>query len=1011
VPTLLTNLYPSIRTLLLGALTALVITGCGGSGVNGGKTSPTPDPVPTTTPTPTPLDQTLKVSKVVLSTSLATVKSDNSNSADITATLLDSGNVIVVGAKAEFTSDTGVIVLSDSVSNAEGKIVGKFSSGSIDATNRTAKVSVASNGITAIIPILISGLTVVPTPVPSPTTTVAKVVLSTSLSTVKSDNSNQADITATLLDTNNVIVAGANASLSSDTGVLVLANAVSDANGKVTGKFSSGTTDSTNRTATITATSNGISSRIPILISGLTVVPTPVPSPTTTVAKVVLSTTLSTIKSDNTNQADITATLLDANNVIVVGANTSFTADTGVLVLANSVSDATGQVTGKFSSGTTNTANRTAIITVTSNGVSSVIPITISASSATDPTTKVVRVVLSSSLAAVKSDDSNQSDVTATLLDAGNAIVVGAKATFSSSTGVMVVANPISDTKGQIVGKFSSGTADATSRTATITVISNNFSQQIPVRITGSTIDIVLVGTATLLNDGTKTANLEITPRNAGGSSIANTPVTVSSVAVAGGVLTFSPASGNTDANGKFVTTASGVTAGTVNASVSALGETRTQAFTVTQATATSSFTIASVGGAPLPADRVVPLTIGVATTVTINAPSPTTNVVFASSLGAWDGGSSSVVTKAPVNGIVSATLLSPNAGVANIQVYDKDRPSVTESFTAAVTAPSTNAFSITLQAAPNVVPRSTGGVVGTSSIIATVKDSAGNPVGGAPVSFEIIKSTGGGESINPVVQLTASVPSPEISLGQAKITFTSGSLPSGQGGVQIRAKVVGTTVSTGVGGDASITIGGTAGSIAFGQATVIKENSNLTAYVLPMSVLVADSNGNAVANTKVNLSVWPYAWSVNNLTPSNIINGVETGLNVIGCEAGGTFLNEDKNENLILDIGEDGVRDQIDRDTFAPIGLLISGTKDGKITSVNSSAGAVPVSVTTDANGVAVFDYTYTKSSAIWIVTRMRASTIVQGTETVSEIKFRLNPLEADVKPICRLTDSPYIF
>lgn len=896
--TLLTNFYPSIRSLFIGALTALVITGCGGSGVSGGRTTPTPDPGPT--PTPAPTDQTLKVAKVVLSTSSGTVKSDNSNSADITATLLDAGNVIVVGAKAEFISDTGVVVLSDSLSNSEGKVVGKFSSGSIDSTNRTATVSVKSNNITAAIPILISGLTVVPTPVPSPTSTVKKVILKTSASTVKSDN---------------------------------------------------------------------------------------------------------------TDQADITATLLDANNVIVVGANATFTADTGVLVLSNSVSDVSGQVTGKFSSGTTNTTNRQATITVVSNGISSSIPILISASAASDPTTKVVRVVLNASLPAVKSDDSNQSDVTATLLDAGNAIVVGAKAAFSSSTGVMVVANPISDAKGQILGKFSSGTADASSRTATITVTSNNFSQQIPVRITGSTIDIVLVGTATLPNDGSKTTSLEITPRNAGGSAIANTPVALSSVAVAGGVLTFNPSSGNTDANGKFITTASGVTAGTANAVVSALGETRTQAFTVTQAAATSSFTITSVEGAPLPSDRVVSLTIGVATTVTVSAPSPIANVVFASSLGAWDGGSSSVITKVPVNGVVSATILSPAAGIASVQVYDKAVPSVTESFTAAVTAPSTNAFSITLQAAPNVVPRSTGGVVGTSSIIATVKDAAGNPVGGAPVSFEIIKSTGGGESINPVVQLTAKVPGPEVSLGQAKITFTSGSLPSGQGGVQIRAKVVGTTVTTGTGTDASITIGGTAGSIAFGQATVIKENSNLTAYVLPMSVLVADSNGNAVANTKVNLSVWPYAWNVNDLTPSNIVNGIETGLNVIHCAAGRTFLNEDQNENLILDAGEDGIRNEINRDTLAPIGLQPGGTQDGKITSVNSSAGAVPVSVTTDASGVAVFDYTYTKSSAIWVVTRMRASTIVQGTETVAEIKFRLNPLEADVTPVCRLNDSPYIF
>jgi hypothetical protein len=618
---------------------------------------------------------------------------------------------------------------------------------------------------------------------------------------------------------------------------------------------------------------------------------------------------------------------------------------------------------------------------------------------APDPTTTVAKIVLSTSLQSVKSDDSNQADVTATLLTAGNAIVVGASADFTSSSGVMVVANPISNAAGQITGKFSSGTADAATRTATVTVISNTISQQVPVRITGSTLDIALVGLATLPNDGTKTANLEITAKNAGGSPIANTLVSLTSVAVAGGVLSFSPVSGNTDANGKFISKVSGVTAGTVNASVVALGETRTQAFTVTQVTSTTSFNISAVNGVALPADRIVPLSTGSAIEVTVTAPSPSANVVFASSLGAWDGGASNVITKPAIAGVAKAILVSTSTGVANVQVYDPAKPTLTESFTVAITAPSTDAANITLQASPNVVARAVAGVAGTSSLVATVTDRNGQPVGGAAVSFEMVKAPGGGESINPVVQLTASVPSAEVGLGQARITFTSGSLPSAQGGVQIRAQVVGTTVSTkdptlGAPADALITIGGTAGSIAFGTATVLSEAGNGTAYVLPMSVLVADSNGNAVANAKVNLSSWPYAWSTGS-----------------GCTITGTYLNEDTNENLILDAGEDGVRFRISDDQLVPSGFVPGGRPDGKITAINSAAGALPSVVTTDANGLASFNYTYTKQSAIWIVTRIRASTIVQGTETVAETKFRLSGLEKDITPVCRLTESPYLF
>jgi hypothetical protein len=89
--------------------------------------------------------------------------------------------------------------------------------------------------------------------------------------------------------------------------------------------------------------------------------------------------------------------------------------------------------------------------------------------------------------------------------------------------------------------------------------------------------------------------------------------------------------------------------------------------------------------------------------------------------------------------------------------------------------------------------------------------------------------------------------------------------------------------------------------------------------------------------------------------------------------------------------------------------------------TPTNSAAGIVtstvptdqPGTVTTNANGVATFNLTYGKSSAIWIITRLRARTIVQGTEAVSELQFRLAPTVTDSNPpdVCTLPNSPYIF
>ena len=100
-------------------------------------------------------------------------------------------------------------------------------------------------------------------------------------------------------------------------------------------------------------------------------------------------------------------------------------------------------------------------------------------------------------------------------------------------------------------------------------------------------------------------------------------------------------------------------------------------------------------------------------------------------------------------------------------------------------------------------------------------------------------------------------------------------------------------------GNDAAITIGGTAGSVAFGSATVLSVNSNASAYIHAMSVLVADASGAPIAGATVNLSLWPVAWSTGS-----------------GCRwdydydsTHGTFLNEDANENVTLDPTEDGTR------------------------------------------------------------------------------------------------------
>jgi hypothetical protein len=113
--------------------------------------------------------------------------------------------------------------------------------------------------------------------------------------------------------------------------------------------------------------------------------------------------------------------------------------------------------------------------------------------------------------------------------------------------------------------------------------------------------------------------------------------------------------------------------------------------------------------------------------------------------------------------------------------------------------------------------------------------------------------------------------------------------------------------------------------------------------------------------------------------------------------------------------LAEDGKRVYYD-DGVAATG---TSTKDGAITPVNSWGGTVVSvnpsdktgTVTMDAKGVAAFNLTYTKTSAFFVITRIRAQTQVQGTPAVGEIKIRLPASLPDSSPVCYLPPSPFTF
>jgi hypothetical protein len=380
---------------------------------------------------------------------------------------------------------------------------------------------------------------------------------------------------------------------------------------------------------------------------------------------------------------------------------------------------------------------------------------------------------------------------------------------------------------------------------------------------------------------------------------------------------------------------------------------------------------------------------------ITVDAPSQS-QVLFSTSLGVFSESGSNIYTATVAGGAASATLSSSSAGVATVQAANADGLSPSDTITVGIAAPASSANAISLQGSASVVAPSAGDVENSITLSATVTNSGDEPVGAAYVAFSIANPTGGGEYISPVVKSTNDQ-------GIAETTFTSGLLSSDPTGVNVTAEVVGTSISDSF----SVVIGGTAGSIMIGRGTTISSVGTDTSYSQPMTVVVADANGNPVTGADVSLSVWPERY----------YDGYwyDTGDEIIPVYTAGA-QNEDVNRNVRIDTLEDDI--QIGAWTcmsgtygnwpfiYTSSSDINGGNGDELLTPPNSASGALPTTVTTDEYGKAEFELVYAKASAVWIVDEISASTTVLGTETVATLKLMLPYLEGDEE---HLANSPF--
>ena len=573
-----------------------------------------------------------------------------------------------------------------------------------------------------------------------------------------------------------------------------------------------------------------------------------------------------------------------------------------------------------------------------------------------------VEISLGTSKVTVQSDSSDSATITATVLDGNKAVVEGVTVTFSANGGQISASSVDTDENGQAEILFSCGTVDKTNQTVTITAqIEGLDAITIPIPIKGTTITL-FSGETTSIAVGESPEILTVLAQDAGGSPIYDALLTLS--ATPAGIVSLSKDTGVTDLAGEFEVSVTGNQAGDVTITVEGLGTTATQTYTVDSSGA--------VFGIVSPEEDPCSLFTDQYLTITVNSPKGH-NVQFATTVGLLsddDESDQSVVTADGSDGSASAVLRSSQAGVATVQVFDATDSSITDSLTVAIATPWSGVGLISLQTSATVVAPSTGDTSNSITLFATVRDHWGDVVSGVPVVFSIEDPTAGGEYIFPVIAYTNDH-------GVATSRFTSGSLATDANGITVKAAVVDTEIDD---DSVKIVIGGTAGSVSIGHSTKISSNETDTSYILPMSVLVADSNGNPVSGATVSLNLWPSKYHVGYWFDNGdkwVVDYTSYGNN-----------NEDENRNLILDAGEDL-------------------NHDGELTPPNSAAGTLPTTVTTDENGVGNFNLVYLKSSAVWIEDELIASTLVWGTETVATLTFTLPYMvgEEEHLPAC-----PYV-
>jgi hypothetical protein len=545
-------------------------------------------------------------------------------------------------------------------------------------------------------------------------------------------------------------------------------------------------------------------------------------------------------------------------------------------------------------------------------------------------------------------------------------------------------------------------TADATLAGAAVT---QQISFQIPQGVSDAASArvanfVMLLDKSTLVNGGTSTAKLTVVAVDADNNVVSGAAVNVSTDKN----TVFTPGSAATDASGQYTgQIAIGADRSdrqvTATVTVNGIVKQTTVQIAGSQLELTPTPNLLSPGGASTLTAR-----------VTDSAASPIAGaaVTFTSDIASLNGRTG--VTSA--NGTVVVSFTAPvvngsylvGASASGISKQLSVQVGASNAIPDAVIPINTNPG---LSANPNVVsPNAAGSTTNQSQLRFLFLDSNNQPIPNVRVHF-LIASTGQGSFDSAVSTGSATVFT--NSSGIATAAFIPGPTESPTDGVRVQACYQATDFTSSTQCDNSVEVHLTVTSLAL---AVSIGNDNKTdvgsgTYINQFVVTVADAAGRAVPNALVDISldITHYNKGEFTTTPSFPADPTKYGPTddptvVPAAESQVSCKNEDLNRNGFVDNGEN-INNSVDsfgQPTLEP------RRSDIILSYVN------PAVRTTDASGLLLIKVEYSKRFAAWLSYRIRATTIVAGSQGSAERSFVTRFLTGDeVDPGAAFLEAPY--